>query len=439
MEYIILSLLILLIVLIIVLMFQNKNKKGISQEEISRINKATAETISNMSNLISKDILNENMKFLDINKELLLKIKELNEGFNNFYKSTNEFNVKLHDFINLSLKDEILKKINDYLETFKKNTSESIMSLERSVKENLREIREDNTKKLDTIEKSVNEKLENTLKDNLQKSFDNVIKQISAVGSAIGEIKVIASDVGSLKNVLTNVKTKGIIGEVILGNIIKDFLTIDQYEENVITKKGSKYRVEFAIKLPGFDDNNLLLPVDSKFPYEPYSKILSAKSIDEIKEERKLLRSNLLKYAKDVHDKYIDVPNTTDFAIVFLPLEGLYLEALNMGLFEEIQKTYKVNLTGPTTFTAFVTSLQVGFKTLVIQRRSSEIFTLLGSVKTEFEKFADALDKTQSKIDSASRDLEELVGVRTRQMNKKLKDIEVLDDITSMHLLDKNN
>ena len=229
------------------------------------------------------------------------------------------------------------------------------------------------------------------------------------------------------------------MGEVILGNIIKEFLTSGQYAENIVTKKGSSERVEYAIILPGTKEEKVYLPVDSKFPYVAYSIINESDNLDEIKEARKTLRNNLLKYAKDVSEKYIDVPNTTDFAIIFLPLESLYLEALNMGLFEEIQSKYRVNLTGPTTFTAFINSLNMGFRSLMIQKKSADVFKHLGAVKTEFNKFAEALEKTQKKVDDASKELETLVGTRTRIMNSKLRSIDALDEETTKLIIDANN
>ena len=268
-----------------------------------------------------------------------------------------------------------------------------------------------------------------------------MIEQIGGVNKAIGEIKGLANDVGSLKTVLTNVKTKGIVGEVILGNIISDILTVGQYEENCVTKEKSKERVEFAIKMPSDDNSFIYLPIDSKLPLESYHKIKEAMdngNPELIKEGRNELRFAIRRYAKDINTKYIDVPNTTDFAIMFLPIEGLYIEALNMGLFEEIQREFKVNLAGPTTLTAILNSLQMGFKTLAIQKKSSDVFKLLGAVKTEFEKFAKTLQKAQQKVDEASNELDTLVGTRTRMIQSKLRSIEYLDEEESKELLETN-
>ena len=413
--------------------------------KVDSLNTKIDDLMKSQSNLIDKEKEFEN-KLLDISNK---NYKETTEQFNDFSIKYFENNKKQQEEITKKLTDEIKnfndavkqtlndfnKSMKEQINDFKVNTKENLNALNQTVTQQLGEIRTDNNEKLEKINSSVNEKLQKTLEENLKNSFKSVIEGISGVNTAIGEIKGLANDVGSLKNVLTNVKTKGIMGEVILGNIIKEFLTCGQYEENIATKKGSSERVEFAIVLPGTKDNHIYLPVDSKFPYEPYSKLHESTNSSEIEDARKLLRNNLLKYAKDVHDKYIDVPNTTEFAVIFLPLEGLYLEALNMGLFEEIQTKFRVTLTGPTTFTAFINSLNMGFRSLLIQKKSADVFNLLGAVKTEFSKFADALEKTQKKVNAASEELDSLVGTRTRALNKKLKDVDALDEETTKLLL----
>lgn len=488
MEYVTIALAgLCLIVSLIILILYLKNKKAgdvnLSDNDLKKIRESINESVNNMTNPISSLIAEKNNSVMnDLNKkvdEINNKITELEKSQANLIQMQNKFkedtinllnensnrtNKIINDFITQYTKDsnkqkedimnklsseikefnenvkktlaEFDKSIKEKLEEFKLNTNESIKALNENVSKNLNEIREDNNKKLEKINESVNEKLQKTLEEKLKDSFKSVVEGIGDVNKAVGEIKGLATDVGSLKNVLTNVKTKGILGEVILGNIIREFLTAGQFEENVATKKNSTERVEFAIKLPGQKDGIIYLPVDSKFPYESYSIIHESRDIDEINEAKKTFRSNLLKYAKDVHDKYIDVPNTTDFAIIFLPLEGLYLEALNMGLFEEIQTKYKVNLTGPTTFTAFINSLNMGFRSLMIQKKSADVFKLLGAVKTEFGKFAEALEKTQNKVNAAADELDKLVGTRTKMMNSKLKDIDALDDETTKLLLE---
>lgn len=461
---------------------QKNNVTKLTDQDIKLVKDSVVESINILNTSVSALVASDNKKiieeFVKKNEEVDKSIKDLLGSqskfveevkliLNKYEKTQNEFNEKenrlINDFKVESLnkqneqKDQIMKKLSDEirdfkeelnkhlkesdksikekLEDFQKTTKESITSLNETVNKNLSEIREDNNKKLDKINESVNDKLQKTLEEKLKDSFKTVIEGIGSVNQAVGEIKGLATDVGSLKNVLTNVKTKGIMGEVILGNIIRDFLTAGQYEENIATKKGSTERVEYAIKLPGTKDEVIYLPVDSKFPYEPYSIISQSSDVNEINEARKKLRLNLLSYAKDVSEKYIDVPNTTDFAVIFLPLEGLYLEALNMGLFEEIQSKYKVNLTGPTTFTAFINSLNMGFKSLMIQKKSADVFKLLGAVKTEFEKFATALDKTQKKFNDAADELDKLVGTRTRMLNSKLKTIDSLGEEETKLLL----
>ena len=393
---------------------------------------------------------NHKEKVLNFLKENYQKETQAFSGFVAKYTDDNnrqkeEIMQKLSSEIK-SFNDTVEKTLRDFdasikgkLDDFKANTQESISGLNQAVKENLATIRQDNNDKLEKINQYVNEKLQKTLEEKMNDSFKSVVEGIGDVNKAVGEIKGLATDVGSLKNVLTNVKTKGIMGEMILGNIIKEFLTPTQYEENVVTKKNSTERVEFAIVLPGTKDEKVYLPIDSKFPYESYAKIHESDNPNEIEKARKQLRADLLQYAKSVHDKYIDVPYTTDFALIFLPLEGLYLEALNMGLFEEIQTKYKVNLTGPTTLSAFINSLNMGFRSLMIQKKSADVFKLLGAVKAEFGKFADALDKTQKRMDAASNELDELVGKRTRMMNKKLSTIDALDEETAKLVFDGKN
>lgn len=488
MEYAILAISALaLVVSIVILIFIIKNKKigdlSLGDSELKKIRDSINEVVSNLSGPISSLIAEKNSSLMenlnkrvdDIHKKIdelvksqddlkqnQTKFKEdaikilvdnhekISRLITDFTKQYTEDSNKQKEDIMTKLSSEIKdfneavkktleafdKSIKEKLEDFKINMNESIKGLNETVKSNLSDIRKDNNEKLDKINESVNEKLQKTLEEKLKDSFKSVVEGIGDVNKAVGEIKGLASDVGSLKNVLTNVKSKGMLGEVILGNIISEFLTSGQFEENYATKKGSSERVEFAIKLPGQNDDAVYLPVDSKFPYESYSIINESANIDEITEARKTLRSNLLKYAKDVSEKYIDVPNTTDFAVIFLPLEGLFLEALNMKLFEEIQSKYKVNLTGPTTFTAFISSLNMGFRTLMIQKKSADVFKILGAVKTEFGKFATALEATQKKVNLAANELDTLVGTRTRMMNSKLKSIDALDEVSAKDLLE---
>ena len=448
MVLIALILLVITIVLEVFLLVKNKPMNTLSKFDLDDIKKVvndtTNEKLENQTRLL-KESNNLLFRSLEIKFDNLEKItnkthQEVNEKLDYLYKFNYEFFNKFQKDNNEEY-EKIKEKLTKELKEFTLTTKEELNKINLTLEKELKEIREDNTKKLDKINESVNEKLEKTLEGKLKQSFDNVIEQIGGVNKAIGEIKGLANDVGSLKTVLTNVKTKGIVGEVILGNIISDILTVGQYEENCITKDKSKDRVEFAIKMPSDDNSFIYLPIDSKLPLESYHKIKEAMdngNPELIKEGRSELRLAIRKYAKDINTKYIDVPNTTDFAIMFLPIEGLYIEALNMGLFEEIQREFKVNLAGPTTLTAILNSLQMGFKTLAIQKKSSDVFKLLGAVKTEFNKFADTLQKAQKKVDDASNELDSLVGTRTRMIQSKLRNIEYLDEEESKELLEIN-
>ena len=433
----------IIIILQIIIILKIKPNKALSNKDLKEIKEVVNDSLNNKIDVL-KESNNSNYSKLDLRlnnfENTFIRLnKEINDKLDIIYKSNYEFfNKMLKD--NNEENEKIKEKLSLELKEFTKNTKEELEKINLTLEKQLKEIRLDNTQKLDKINESINEKLEKTLEGKLKQSFDNVIEQIGGVNKAIGEIKGLANDVGSLKTVLTNVKTKGIVGEVILGNIISEILTVNQYEENVITKSKSNDRVEFAIKMPRKDDGYIYLPIDSKLPLESYNKIkegMDNGNPELIKEGRNDLKQALKKYAKDVSTKYIEVPNTTDFAIIFLPFEGLYIEALNLGLFEEIQREYKVTLAGPTTLTAILNSLQMGFKTLAIQKKSSDVFKLLGAVKTEFSKFAETLQKAQKKVDEASNELDNLVGTRTRMIQSKLKTIEYLDSEESKDLIEQ--
>ena len=284
--------------------------------------------------------------------------------------------------------------------------------------------------KLDIIRATVEEKLEKTLSERLGQSFETVGKQLIEVQKGLGEMQTLAQDVGGLKKVLSNVKMRGGIGEVQLAMLLEQVLAPEQYEANVKTKQGSSDLVEFAIKLPGRDDGNSVvwLPVDAKFPKDVYEQLQNAYDIGDIAQielAQKNLENTIKKMAKDIHDKYIDPPNTTDFGIMFLPFEGIYAEAVRKAsLLEELQRTYKIIVTGPTTLAAILNSLQMGFKTLAIQKRSGEVWKVLGAVKKEFEAFGGLLDKAHKNITSAGDTIESLMGTRTRAIQRTLKGVE---------------
>lgn len=313
------------------------------------------------------------------------------------------------------------------LHSFSSGNAQSLENIRRSVDEKLESIRRENFRQLDEMRQTVDEKLQKTLEEKMNKSFSLVNERLEQVYKGLGEMQTLAVGVGDLKKVLSNVKTRGILGEIQLGAILSEILTKEQYEENIATKKGSKNVVEFAIKLPADGAGTVYLPVDSKFPGDTYSALRDAVESGDrqsIESAKKALVQRIKGEAKDIHDKYIDPPNTTEFAIMFLPFEGLYSEVVNMGLVEVLQREYKVNIAGPSTMAALLNSLQMGFKTLAVQKRSAEVWKILGGVKTEFDKFNDVLVMTQQRLDQANKELDKLVGVRTRQIQRQLKDVE---------------
>jgi DNA recombination protein RmuC len=295
--------------------------------------------------------------------------------------------------------------------------------------------------KLEKMRETVDEKLHKTLEERLGQSFKLVSERLEAVQKGLGEMQTLASGVGDLKKVLSNVKTRGVLGEIQLGNILEQIMAPEQYEANVKTKKGSNDHVEFAIKLPGKDDlgQEVYLPIDAKFPQEDYVRLQTAydsADLAGIDSASKALSASIKKFAKDIRDKYIDPPNTTDFGIMFLPLEGLFAEVVRQPeLVAILQREYKIIVTGPTTLAAMLNSLQMGFKTLAIQKRSSEVWQILGAVKTEFTKFGGVLEKARKKISEADDELEKLVTTRTNVMLTKLRKVEELPSAESQQLL----
>ena len=320
-----------------------------------------------------------------------------------------------------------LAQLEERLKTFSLTNEQQLDNIRHSVENRLNYIREDNNKKLEEMRKTVDGRLQQSMEEKMNRSFSLVNERLEQVYKGLGEMQSLAVGVGDLKKVLSNVKTRGILGEIQLSAILSEILSPEQYEENVATKKGSKNVVEFAVKLPSDDDKFIYLPIDSKFPGDTYAALRDA--IDEgdkikIDLAAKALITRIKSEAKDIHDKYIDPPYTTEFAIMFLPFEGLYSEAVNRGLVEILQRDYKVNIAGPSTMAALLNSLQMGFKTLAVQKRSAEVWEILGAVKQEFDKFGDVLEATQQRLDQANKELDKLVGVRTRQIQRKLKDVQ---------------
>ena len=307
-------------------------------------------------------------------------------------------------------------------------TEQKLENLRRTLSYSLDQVQRQNQRQLDEIRSTVDEKLQTTLEKKLNDSFAIVSQRLEQVYKGLGEMQTLAVGVGDLKKVLSNVKTRGTLGELQLGAILEQILVPEQYARNVCTKKGSAAVVEFAIKLPGDGEKPVWLPVDSKYPGDAYEQLLDAYDTgdaQQVEQARRVLRDRLRSFAKDIHDKYIDPPNTTDFALMFLPVEGLYAEAVRLGMIEQLQKEFKVNLAGPTTTAALLNSLQLGFRTLAVQKRSAEVWKVLGAVKSEFSKFALVLEGAQKRLNQANEELDKLVGVRTRQIQRTLREVEL--------------
>ena len=330
--------------------------------------------------------------------------------------SREEQNSQLHAFS---------RRLDGRLSSIQQENAASIEKINTTLESRMKELQASNEKRLEQIQGVVDVKLQKTLETRLAQSFELVSKQLESVGQGLGERKALAANAKSLKNALTNVKERGTYGEVRLEKLLSDILAPGQYETNVEIIDGK--RVEFVIKLPGNGDVPLLLPVDSKFPIEDYNRLLDAGDKQAIEEARRSLTAKIRVFAKEIHDKYIVPPKTTDFALMFLPTEGLYAEVVqNVALFEELRDKYKVTAVGATTLSAFLASLQMGFKTLAIEQRSQEVWDTLRAVKSEFLKFSDLLDKAQKQIQTADKTLAEIVGRRTRAINRTLRGVEEL-------------
>lgn len=338
--------------------------------------------------------------------------------------------------------DNLDKRLADINTRFSQMALENEQKLENirlSMEKKIGELTSDNNRQLEEMRKTVDEKLQKTLEDRIAQSFKLVNDRLEQVYKGLGEMQNLAVGVGDLKKVLSNVKTRGILGEVQLGAILEQILSPEQYEENVITKSTGADRVEFAVKLPGDDERTVWLPIDAKFPADSYSRLVDAYELGDaaaIEEAAKNLERVIKSEAKDIHTKYIEPPYTTDFGIMFLPFEGLYAEVVRRGLLDVLQREYKVNIAGPTTMAALLNSLQMGFKTLAIQKHSSEVWEVLGAVKTEFGTFGKVLDSARKRLRMADEDLEKLIGTRTRAIERKLRGVESLSAPESEEVLE---
>ena len=332
-----------------------------------------------------------------------------------------------------------LRQFEERLKTLETTNQQKLEDMRQTMTHQLTQLQNDNAQKLDTIRNTVDEKLQKTLEEKMNQSFQLVSQRLEEVYKGLGEMQNLAMGVGDLKKVLSNVKTRGILGEIQLGAILSEILAPEQYDTEVVTVPDSRDHVEFAVKLPAADTEGFIyLPIDSKFPGDTFAALQDAYSTGDpeaVKQGRKQLQAVIRKCAKDISSKYIAPPHTTNFAILFLPFEGLYAEVVNMGMVTELQHDFHVNIAGPSTMAAMLNSLQMGFRTLQIQKRSSEVWQVLGAVKTEFEKFDTVLASAQNRIRQLDADLDKLVGVRTRGINRKLRSIEQLDETSAEKIL----
>lgn len=404
------------------------NNSNDFKQSVSSAFQTTSESLNNKQDEFREKTIHKLDGFeAGIKNDAKVNRQELNEGLKSFEARFAEGIRDLNEQLRLKFSD-----LNRQQLEANQQAKASLADVKDTVEKQLKSIREDNTLQLNEMRQTVDEKLHSTLEKRLGESFKQVSDRLEQVHKGLGEMQNLAVGVGDLKKVLSNVKTRGILGEYQLGNILEQIMSPDQYDVNVATKKGSQAHVEYAIKLPGKNDEKTVwLPIDSKFPLESYQVLLAALeegNIVNIDLAQKQLLKVVESFAKDISSKYIDPPNTTDFAIMFLPVESLYAEILRYPeMFEKLQRTYRVTITGPTTLSALLNSLHMGFRTLAVQKRSSEVWKVLAEVKTEFTKYTEQLALVHKQINTASISLEKLQTTRTSAMEKKLRGVEVLE------------
>lgn len=434
MELLLLVLIALLAVANLLLLFRQKNTSEGKETQAALIK------FEQLLTQLEKQVKDDFQRNRDENQSSFKRQREeLTQALNQFGERYDQNSKRLNDLLK-----ERFVLLNEKQTQLNLEAEKRIKEVRDVVEKQLKELREDNSTQLAEVNKTVNEKLQKTLNDRLSQSFETVGKQLKSVQEGLGEMKTLATDVGGLKKVLSNVKMRGGLGEVQLAMLLENILAPDQYEANVKTKAGSDAVVEFAIKLPGKDDLNstVWIPVDAKFPKDVYEHLQNAYEDGNpvlVEQAQKELENTLKKMAKDIRDKYLDPPKTTDFGILFLPFEGIYAEVVRKAaLLETLQRDYKIIVTGPTTLAAILNSLQMGFKTLAIQKRSSEVWTVLGEVKKEFNNFGGMMQKAQKNIQTGLNQLDDVMGVRTRAIERKLKDVSSLDDGNSTSKIENN-
>jgi len=402
-----------LLVLVVFLLFIGKSKAGI--EKIAEILKKSKDE-QHDSEARQQESFTRQMS--DNSTEQFKRFGVIQESIQSTLQGNREeTNKQLREF---------QMQLDSRLSSIQRDNTGNIEKVNETLENKMKALQESNEKRLEQMQGVVDEKLQKTLETRLAQSFELVSKQLESVQQGLGEMKTLAADTKSLRNALMNVKERGSYGEVRLEKLLSDILAPGQYVANV--EIDDKKRVEFAVKFPGYGDEPLLLPIDSKFPMEDYNRLIDADDKDTMNEARKSLAQAIRASAKEIAEKYIVPPKTTDFALMFLPTEGLYAEVVqNVALFEEMRTRYKVIAVGTTTLAALLSSYQMGFKTLAIEERSLDVWNTLRAVKAEFVKFGDALSKAQRQIQTADKTLGEIVGARTKAINRKLRGVELLE------------
>lgn len=371
-------------------------------------------------------------------EQLQRNVQQLSQQLQTELEKTGQFQQQTLQEMVQSMRTQ-LQQFETRLKTLESTHAQGMGQIQQTVSQQLQAMQTQQKTSLDEIRGTVDEKLSKTLEDNLSRSFQRVSKQLEDVYKGLGEMQSLASGVGDLKKVLSNVKTRGILGEIQLGAILQEILSPEQYETEIPTIPGSREHVEFAIRLPGDGERCVYLPIDSKFPGDTFAALQDAYetgSRERIDAAKKQLEQVIRGCAKDIHDKYIEPPYTTNFAILFLPFEGLYAEVVNSaGLVERLQREYHINVAGPSTMAAILNALQMGFQTLAIQKRSDEVWRILGAVKTEFDKFSEVLQKAQKSLQGAEKHLDTLIGTRSNAIQRKLRDVERLEETQATRLL----
>lgn len=360
----------------------------------------------------------------DIREEMSRSRRETGENIQGSVKRLGEM-ISQNQRESADMQSRRLAELGRQLADTSMSIEQRLENIRISMENKVTAMTEENNRQLTEMRNTVDEKLQKTLEDRIGRSFRQVSERLEQVTRGLGEMQNLAAGVGDLKKVLSNVKTRGILGEIQLGAILEQILAPGQYEENVAVKGGSE-RVEFAVKFPGEGDAPVYLPIDSKFPADAYMNLQTAYDTGDrqlIKAATDNLRNAVLKAARDIRTKYIAPPQTTEFAIMFLPFEGLYAEVLRLGLVDTLQRDYRINIAGPTTMSAMLNSFQMGFRSIALQKQSGQVWDTLAKVRNEFDKFGDVLIKTQSRMEQTQRDLEALVGVRTRGIQRALKDV----------------